>query len=202
MPKITGPSIAEHVAAQEQAIFAAATSLFARDGVNNVGIGAIAESVGLARSSLYRYFPTKASIVHRWFDNAMGPLIDRSEEIARSADPADQRLIDWVDLQLDFLADADNQAMIRASLETDDIPDEQRRAVNRRHHDLYGTLEQIIDRPDVDEGVTRSRVLLIAGVLRSIADLLRAGIPEEVARQEVMRATTLIAGGWANSDGR
>ena len=42
----------------------------------------LAEEVGLARSSLYRYFPTKSAIVHRWFDVAMAPLVADSDRIA------------------------------------------------------------------------------------------------------------------------
>ena len=63
MPRITGSNIVEHVAAQEQAVFDAAIGLFTEQGVSNVTTADIATEVGLARTSLYRYFPTKASIV-------------------------------------------------------------------------------------------------------------------------------------------
>ena len=65
MPKITGDSIAEHVAAQEAAVIAATVSLFAERGAGNVTIADIAAEVGLARTSVYRYFPTKGAIVAR-----------------------------------------------------------------------------------------------------------------------------------------
>ncbi len=193
MPKIAGANIADHVAAQEEAIFVAATRLFAEHGVNHVGIATIAESVGLARSSLYRYFPTKSSIVHRWFETAMAPLIEQSLQIAQSSHPVEDRLAEWVGLQLDFLSDVDNQAMIRASLETDDMPDEQRQAIGRRHQDLYASLHEIIDRPGTAADITQARVLVIAGVVRGIGELRRSGVPEQVARRELLRTCLLTA---------
>lgn len=193
MPKIAGANIADHVAAQEEAIFVAATRLFAEHGVNQVGIATIAESVGLARSSLYRYFPTKSSIVHRWFETAMAPLIEQSLLVAQSSRSAEDRLAEWVGLQLDFLADADNQAMIQASLETDDMPHEQRQAIGRRHRDLYASLHDIIKGAGITPETTNARVLIIAGAVRGIGELLRSGIPEELARLELHRTCILTA---------
>ena len=59
MPKITGDSIAEHVAAQETAVIGATVALFAERGAVNVTMADIAGEVGLARTSVYRFFPTK-----------------------------------------------------------------------------------------------------------------------------------------------
>ena len=67
MPRITAGSVAEHVAQQERAVFDAAIALFTERGYSAVTLGDIAKEVGLARNSLYRYFPTKASILLRWY---------------------------------------------------------------------------------------------------------------------------------------
>ena len=197
MPKITGPNIAEHVAAQEEAVFAAAIRLFAERGVTNVSTGDIANEVGLARTSLYRYFPTKASIVFRWFEMAMIPLIDASIAIAADSTRPSLKLERWFDLQLDFLADPDNHAMIRASLGIDDMPDDIRTAIGRRHRDLYATLHSILDTAKIPDETTRSRVLLIAGLPRHLNDLTNQGIPLRLARRELHRASTAIA--WHHS---
>lgn len=194
MPKIAGATIAEHVAAQEEAVFAAAVQLFTERGVANVSIGDIAQRVGLARTSLYRYFPTKTSIVHRWFESAMVPLIEESNAIAASDAPRSGRLEQWVNLQLDFLTDDNNRAMIRASLETNDMPDDIRASIRLRHRDLYDTLEQIVTTPDVDDAATAARVMLIAGLVRNLNDLENLNLPTSLARQELLRAAAVIAG--------
>lgn len=200
MPKISGSNIAEHVVAQEQAMFDAAIRLFSERGVANVTTGDIAGEVGLARTSLYRYFPTKASIVYRWFEMAMAPLIDDAAAITVASMPSSEKLEQWVDLQLNFLADPDNHAMVRASLETDDMPDDIRTAIGKRHRDLYTTLHDILTTKDIPDQTIRSRVLLIAGLLRSLDDLTAQGIPAHLARQEIHRATNAIAWHQPTSD--
>ncbi len=194
MPKITGPNIAEHVAEQEAAIFAAATRLFAEHGVNGVGMGAIAEAVGLARPSLYRYFPTKGAIVFRWFDQAMTPLIADSNHVAQAVLPAAERFDRWIDVQLDFLTNPGNQAMISASLESSELADEERLAIGARHHDLYASLDTILNEQTErrDKEVQHAKVLLIVGLLRHFADLGRGGVSDSVARSELLRAARLI----------
>lgn len=194
MPKITGSNIAEHVLAQEAAVFAAATRLFAERGVDNVSMGMIAEEVGLARSSLYRYFPTKSTIVHRWFELAMTPLVEDCDRIAQSATPPAEKFTTWVDRQIDFLSDPGNHAMISASIETTELTDEQRSSMGERHRDLYASLARIIAAStDNDEVTTRARVLLIVGLLRNHADLADASIPDSIVRSELVRAAGLIA---------
>ncbi|MEZ5136913.1 MAG: helix-turn-helix domain-containing protein [Acidimicrobiales bacterium] len=67
-PRITAPTIAEHAACQETAILDAAADLFAERGVVGTEMADIAEAVGIARSSLYRYFPDKDHILLAWFE--------------------------------------------------------------------------------------------------------------------------------------
>lgn len=193
MPKITGPSIAEHVAVQEAAVFAAATRLFAERGVDNVSMGTIADQVGLARSSLYRYFPTKSAIVHRWFETVMTPLIADSDEIARSDLPRTEQFMGWVDRQIDFLSNPTHREMIRAVIEAEELGEAQRASMSERHGDLYASLATIITDPAIDDVTTRARVRLIVDLLRTHADLAAAGIPDSVIRAELIRTAVFIA---------
>ncbi len=194
MPKIAGENIAEHVAEQEAAIFAAATRLFAEHGVNDVPMGVIAEAVGLARPSLYRYFPTKAAIVVRWFDQQMTPLIAESTAIAETDATTSERFDRWIEHQIDFLADPGNHAMIRAALESAELPDQDRHVIGARHRDLYASLNAILaDRAvECDAATGQARMLLIVGLLRNFSDLANSGVSEPIARQELVRAARLI----------
>lgn len=196
MPKITGPNIAQHVADQEAAVFAAAIALFEDLGVDAVSMGAIAENVGLARSSLYRYFPNKAAIVNRWFSTTMEPLIAESERIARSDETTAERFMAWLQCQFEFLAEPANQIMIHAALESNEMTDLQRAEIVARHQALYATLQTIIARPNPDahtDIVMSARARLIAGLFRHVEGLQRAGIPDEVVRKEVIRIASLAA---------
>jgi AcrR family transcriptional regulator len=193
MPKITGPNIAQHVADQEAAVFAAAIALFEAHGVEAVSMGTIAENVGLARSSLYRYFPNKAAIVDRWFITSMQPLIEECDRIACSDRPRAERFRAWVERQLEFLSKPSNQTMIHAALESVEVSDHQRAAIVARHRELYATLHAIIDGPGANDDAVRARVRIIVGLLRNIDDLQQSDIPSQVAHDEVLRVATLAA---------
>ncbi len=194
MPKISGSNIVEHVIEQEAAVFDAATRLFAERGINNVSMTTIAEAVGLARPSLYRYFPTKSAIVFRWFNQVMTPLIADSEAIAESEQEPAVRFDRWVTCQIDFLTDGSNQAMIKASVESSELSDEERRVIGARHRDLYASLKRILTEstPSANDETLQARVLLIVALLRGLPDLVTAGVGIERARSELMRAARLI----------
>jgi AcrR family transcriptional regulator len=102
VPRITAGSVAEHVAQQEQAVFDAAIRLFSERGYSDVTLGDIAKEVGLARNSLYRYFPTKASILLRWNQSEMPAQVQRSVDLLAGDDPPAQRIGRWASAQIDY----------------------------------------------------------------------------------------------------
>lgn len=102
MPRITAGSVAEHVAQQEQAVFDAAIALFTERGYSAVTLADVAKEVGLARNSLYRYFPTKASILMRWYENEMPTQIQRSVDLLEGDDPPARRIDRWAAAQIDY----------------------------------------------------------------------------------------------------
>ncbi|MFZ4519752.1 MAG: TetR/AcrR family transcriptional regulator [Microthrixaceae bacterium] len=105
MPRISAGTVAEHVAAQESAILAAAARLFVERGYAATTLADIADEVGLKRNSLYRYFPDKEEILLRWFRVELAPLGARSAELLTADRPPLERIAAWVDLQLDYVAD-------------------------------------------------------------------------------------------------
>ena len=173
MPRITAPTIAEHVATQEAAVVAAARRLFVERGVAAVSIGDIATEVGLRRTSLYRYFPTKAHILQRWFDLEMDPLIERSLAVTGEYDDPAVALADWLDVQLDFITDEAHTSLVDATASATHLPPEVLAPAPARR---------------------RVRAQLIAGLRRSSADLLARGVRHADVRRELHRAATAVAG--------
>jgi AcrR family transcriptional regulator len=198
MPRINAATIVEHVAQQEAAVIDAARRLFGARGVRQVSLGDIAEEVGLRRTSLYRYFPTKAHLVQRWFDAAMTPLVEESRRAVAGPGTDGSRLDRWLEVQLDFLLDDEHAALVTASLESDDLPDEVREQIGARHRELYATLTPLLAAPaEGDADLLRTRTLLVAGLVRSAADLVRSGVDRNVVAVELVRAarsTALVAG--------
>lgn len=195
MPRINAPTIAEHVAQQEAAVIDAARRLFDARGVRHVSLGDIADEVGLRRTSLYRYFPTKAHIVQRWFEATMAPLIDASRAAVATDDSPAVRLDRWLDVQLDFMLDDEHAALVTASGELDDLPDDVRERIGAQHRELYATLTPLLSGPaGEDAELIRVRTMLIAGLVRSAADLVRGGVRREVARAELIRTAAAVVG--------
>lgn len=63
MPKIDAPTVAEHRALKERAIRDAVVELLINEGQDAVTPAAVAERSGLARTSVYQYHPSSASLV-------------------------------------------------------------------------------------------------------------------------------------------
>jgi len=63
MPKISAPTVAEHRARQRTALLKAATEILVTDGIGAVTPAAVGAAAGLARPSVYQYFPSGAAII-------------------------------------------------------------------------------------------------------------------------------------------
>jgi AcrR family transcriptional regulator len=103
MPRISAPTVREHVARQERAILDAAADLFATRGVADTDLADIARAVGLARSSLYRYFPDKDHILAAWLWRETQPLEAEVVRIERDELPPIARIDAWVDAVLTWV---------------------------------------------------------------------------------------------------
>jgi AcrR family transcriptional regulator len=192
MPRINAATVAEHVAAQETAVVDAARRLFAERGVNAVSLADIAAEIGLSRTSLYRYFPTKGHILQRWFDQEMRPLVARSQAVVETdGSPAD-RLRAWLDVQLDFITDGSHQVLTEAAAAPGVLPVDVLADFAARHRELYGTLGPLLGAAG-DPATVRTRTILIAGMVRSASDLARDGVPLALVRSELHRAALAVA---------
>ena len=201
MPRITADSVPEHVARQEAAVIDAAIRLFNERGVRDVNLGDIAKEVGLARNSLYRYFPDKAHILAAWFRITIAPLVEESNELAAADAPAQERLSRWVDAQFRYLTDPDHAAMLLASNEMTSLPDDVRAELGAGHRELYASLASILhdafeDQPDRDVDVV---TMLVAAVVRGAAEQVRSGADPGAVRRELGRATRSMLAQNVNS---
>ncbi|UUW91203.1 TetR/AcrR family transcriptional regulator [Pimelobacter simplex] len=194
MPRITGANIAEHVVAQEAAVVDAARRLFAERGVAAVSLGDIAGAVGLSRTSLYRYFPTKGHILQRWFDLEMDPLLERSRAVVAEQGPTVAALEAWLDVQLDFVTDEAHIALVDASAAAPELAPEVLAHFGQRHRELYATLDDVLQAGGADPATRRVRALLVAGLIRSSAELVGQGVPHATVRRELHRAARAVTG--------
>ena len=71
MPKIKAAASRNTSPSRSRPSSPRAIRLFLERGYENVTLGDIAVGIGLARNSLYRYFPDKAHILLRWFQSEL-----------------------------------------------------------------------------------------------------------------------------------
>ncbi len=199
MPRISAPSIAEHVAQQEAAILGAAARLFAERGVGGTDIGDIAKEVGLARSSLYRYFPDKQHILIRWFERELMPVLARSDEILRSEGTVPERLAAWLDYQLDEMAKPEHDILLRLAEEAAAGSPDVQKVIADGHVTMYRSLGALVDEALEQhrrkgakrrDAVVVTRLLggLVAAAGRAILD----GADERAVRAEAHRSLRAV----------
>ena len=81
MPRISAPTLAEHRVRQRAALVSAATELLVTQGPGAVTPAAVGAAAGLARSSVYQYFPSGGAIVAAIIEDAF----PRSSHALRAA---------------------------------------------------------------------------------------------------------------------
>ncbi|PIE33358.1 MAG: hypothetical protein CSA55_02030 [Ilumatobacter coccineus] len=189
MPRIAADTIAEHVAHQHKRVTTAAIELIRERGVAAVSMGDIAARSGLARSSLYRYYPSRGHIVAAWLTNTITPLIAESASITASDASRGDRLHRWITLQVDFLTNPDNAAMVNAS-SVNDINAEVETLIAQQHRDLYATLTPLM----AGDPATRSvRTRMVAELTSVAARNILDGGDRQVWLDETLRAALALS---------
>lgn len=88
MPKIDAPTVAEHHARQRAAIVSAARDALGAGGVSAVTPAAVARATGLARTSVYQYFPsTEALLTATIEDLFAGAAVEIEQTLHGETDP-------------------------------------------------------------------------------------------------------------------
>jgi len=171
MPKIAAANIEEHIRNQEKRILDAARDLFTTRGYRDTDMSDIAESMGLARNSLYRYYSSKDHILVAVVRRDMAPFFDQLVELEKLfADPA-ERIDAWIGLQIE-LATGPCHAMSRM---IGDIPlssRELRKEMSALHEPPVSVLQKAVEQ--VLEGSGRNAKLVTAMISSMV--LSAAGI--------------------------
>lgn len=109
MPRIKGKTIKAHVELQQRQILEAAFALFLAKGYQGVSLAGIAADVGLARSSLYKYFPGKDEIlIAAVMPRIESALADRQAAILGLPDPR-ERMAAWIRSTVMFCGDPEHR---------------------------------------------------------------------------------------------
>ena len=115
MPRIEADSVAEHVRQQTERLLDVSSLLFKTKGYRATDMGVIAAEMGLARSSLYRYYPNKDHILLACISRDMAPLLDAFEALTEKYTEPKERVVAWLNLQVDSATSSDCESMVLMS---------------------------------------------------------------------------------------
>ncbi len=85
MPKLWSQTIQEHRRDVRDSALDATASLVAERGLLAVTMSHIAEATGIARATLYKYFPDVEAILVAWHDRHVGQHLERLADIRQRA---------------------------------------------------------------------------------------------------------------------
>jgi AcrR family transcriptional regulator len=188
MPRIDADSIAEHVRIQTARILDAANRLFRERGYRNTDLEDIAAAVGLARNSLYRYYPGKDHILLACVRRDMVPFVAGLKALGtRYPDPM-QRLGAWLDAQLE-MATGPAHATLEMVAEIGQAGPGLQRQLAALHELPAGVIEATVT--ELLHGARRDvRVVtaLVGGLVDAAARQVLRGAPRATVRRELRRA--------------
>lgn len=170
MPKIDAPTVAEHHAMRRAAILGAATDLLGREGVSAVTPAAVAASAGLARSSVYQYYPSTGALVGAGVEETFRRSLVALEHAMSGAGSPQERVLAYVDAGLTAAVDGHQPMAAYVGL---DLPDECRARVVEMHRALVAPLVDALAEGGVSDaqGVAE----LVGGVVSAGATQVRRG---------------------------
>ncbi|MGE5134715.1 MAG: TetR/AcrR family transcriptional regulator [Gemmatimonadota bacterium] len=171
MPKISAATVPEHRARQRRALIAAAVDILAESGAAAVTPAAVGARAGLARSSVYQYFPSTAALLATLVEEAFADWNATVATAMAQADSPAGRIDAYLTAALRLAAAGGHRAA--AALYTADLPPECRRRVGELHREEAEPLAAAIrDLGVPDPGLTGQ---LLAGLLQAAMTAVEGG---------------------------
>jgi AcrR family transcriptional regulator len=176
MPRIEAETIEEHVRLQTARVLDAAGELFRSRGFRATDMADIASALGLARNSLYRYYPNKEHILVACVERDMEPFLKRIEGLERSFPRPRARIDAWIDMAID-MATSPEHATMELMREVQESSAELREKIMLLHELPGAVLERAVT---AVLGRGRRDPTLVAAMI--------AGMVQSGARQALTRA--------------
>jgi AcrR family transcriptional regulator len=131
VPRIRAATVAEHRRLQHDALLAAARELLAEGGTEALTFPHLAARTGLARSSVYEYFKSRAAVVEALCTVDLPVWAAELADAARGAETPLARVEAYVRAQLALVGDARHRTLADvAALELDEAARERIRAAH------------------------------------------------------------------------
>ena len=171
MPKIQAPTVALHRELRRQQLIDAAMGLAMANGAESVTVAAVAAKAGLARSSIYEYFASRADLLADLVLEELHYYTRRlTEAISGTTDPY-LRIELWISESLRYVADG--RHMLVKSLNTINTPEERKEEIVMGHRRMMAPLMASLTEIGISD--SRSAGALLASVTDASSMRIEAG---------------------------
>ncbi|GAA2820053.1 TetR/AcrR family transcriptional regulator [Streptomyces showdoensis] len=192
MPKIHAATVADHRTQQRAALLDAARQLLAEGDASRVTFAEVARRTGLARNSVYKYFPDRQHLLTEVVREAAPHWTGRIHAaLAAAGDSPEERVAAYVTAQLEMVRDGEHR-IARATADDQDAAalragaDEAHRALL---DPLVGALEELGD----DAPLMTAR--LLQGFVNAATTALEAGADYDAVTDRAVRLAVAALGG-------
>jgi AcrR family transcriptional regulator len=174
VPRIRAASVAEHRSMQRAALLDAARSLLSEGGTEALTFPALAERTGLARSSVYEYFRSRAAVVEELCE-ADFPVWAAEVEAAMAAAQDPQAKVEaYVRRQLELVGDQRHRAVVAIS--ASELDAGAREKIRAAHGALVGMIVDVLG--EMGHAEPRLTAMMLQGVVDSAVRRIELGFEE------------------------
>ncbi|MGX1133457.1 AcrR family transcriptional regulator [Streptomyces glaucescens] len=174
MPRIRAASVAEHRSMQRAALLDAARSLLSEGGTEALTFPALAERTGLARSSVYEYFRSRAAVVEELCEVDFPVWAAEVEAAMAAADGPEAKVEAYVRRQLSLVGDRRHRAVVAIS--ASELDAGAREKIRAAHGALVAVIVDVLG--EMGHAEPRLTAMMLQGVVDSAVRRIELGVEE------------------------
>lgn len=178
MPRIQAASVAEHRTMQRAALLGAARALLSEGGTEALTFPALARRTGLARSSVYEYFRSRAAVVEELCAVDFPDWAAEVEAAMAEVSSPEQKIEAYVRRQLALVGDRRHRAVVAIS--AGELNAGAREKIRAAHGGLIAMVVDALDALGHDQ--PRLTAMLLQGVVDAAVRRIELGAAEEPER--------------------
>ncbi|WP_437033077.1 TetR/AcrR family transcriptional regulator [Streptomyces sp. enrichment culture] len=167
--------MAEHRSMQRAALLDAARSLLSEGGTEALTFPALAERTGLARSSVYEYFRSRAAVVEELCEVDFPVWAAEVEAAMAAAEGTDAKVEAYVRTQLELVGDRRHRAVVAIS--ASELDAGAREKIRAAHGGLITMIVEALD--ELGHAQPRLAAMLLQGVVDAAVRRLELGAAED-----------------------
>ncbi|MFG3657865.1 TetR/AcrR family transcriptional regulator [Streptomyces sp. NPDC047706] len=181
--------MAEHRSMQRAALLDAARSLLSEGGTEALTFPALAERTGLARSSVYEYFRSRAAVVEELCEVDFPAWAAEVEAAMAAVDGAEAQVEAYVRAQLALVGDRRHRAVVAIS--ASELDAGAREKIRAAHGGLVAMIVEALR--EMGHAEPRLAAMLVQGVVDSAVRRIELGVEDPSVVAEA--AVSMVRGG-------